>query len=135
MPDISITAANVVKGVGSVVEQGIAGATITQGQAIYKDADAGTWKLADADTLIASQASALALTAASSGQPIVVLTSGPITIGATMTVGETYVVSTTAGGIAPLSDLASGDFTTHIGIATTAAVLQVKFFAGLTAKA
>lgn len=128
MVDLTVTAANVVKGTDAVVQRGVAGATITAGQPLYKDATASdTLKVADTDvSAAASRVVGIALHAASTGQPIEYQTDGEITIGATMTVGEIYVLSGTAGGIAPRADLATLDYTSIIGIAKTAAILSLK---------
>lgn len=129
MTDISITAANVVAAAGSKAVSSTAGATITAGQVVYRDATDGTYKLADCDSATAAVRSptGIALHGASSGQPLQVLTSGEITIGGTMTAGVTYYLSPTPGGIAPIADVLSGDHTVIVGIATSATVLSVKF--------
>lgn len=130
MADLTITATSVLAGGGATITEGVAGAAITAGQVLYHDADAGTWKLADCD--IASPAAArspkgIALNGAAVGQPLKILTKGPITIGATLTAGVAYYLSGTAGGICPVADLATGDYPTIIGIATSTTVLDVLF--------
>lgn len=123
MADLTITAANVVHDINAVYATGTAGATITAGQALYLDSGTSTLKLADAN---ASQAAAtcvgISLHGASSGQPIKYQISGDITIGATITVGGIYVVSATAGGIAPVADLTTGMYTTVLLIGRTASI-------------
>ena len=127
MADISITAANVVKGSNAVVEPGTAGATITAGQVVYKDAADGKYKLADADsaTAAAKAPRGIALNGASDGQPLSIIRSGDVTIGATLTPGTAYYLSPVAGGIAPLADVASGDDVVLLGLAESASVLAV----------
>lgn len=62
-----------------------------------------------------------------------VLTSGPMTIGATLVVGVDYHLHATAGLIGLFSDLASGNYITKLGYATTTAFLTVSINAtGLT---
>jgi len=126
MTDLSITAANVVAGEGAVTERGIASATVAAGQVVYKDAT-GKFALADTDsaTAIIRKPYGIALNGAATGQPIVVLRSGPITIGATVTKGVAYYLSGTAGGICPVADVAAGDYTAILGLATSASVLLV----------
>lgn len=126
--DLTITAANVVAGSGANVVQGTAGATVTAGQAVYRDDTAGTWKLADNNSGTAALRSpdGVALNGAASGQPLSVLTSGRVTIGATMTAGVAYYLGDTPGGICPVADLASGEYPTIIGIAVSTTVLDVK---------
>lgn len=138
MTDITVTAASVIPSSGArrqlkVIDTGV---TVTAGQSVYVDATSGKLKLADADVLASANALGIAENGGGAGQQIsVVYEDDAFTAGATLVVGETYVVSTTAGGIAPLSDLAAGDFTTILGIATTAALLKLRVFAGGTARA
>ncbi len=129
MADLSITAANVVRGSSSQTEAGDAGATITAGQVVYRDSSDGKYKLADSDSATAAVRSprGVALNGASDGQPLTILKSGDVTIGATLTPGVSYYLSDTPGGIAPYADLATGDYPVIIGIAKSASVLAVKF--------
>jgi hypothetical protein len=46
-------------------------------------------------------------------------------IGTTMTVGETYLLSRTAGGIMPNADRTTGDYVTRLGTAATATQLDL----------
>jgi hypothetical protein len=127
MADLSITAANVIAGSGAKIVHGTAGASITAGQVLYLDSAAGTYKLADTDSATAAARSpaGIALNAAGTGQPVAVLTAGPITIGATVAVGDVYYLSGTAGGLAPVADVAAGDYPCVIGICTSTSVLNV----------
>lgn len=127
MADLTITAANVLALAGSTTTRGTAGATITAGQAVYIDTADGLYKLADNNsaTQAARIPTGIALNGASNGQPLGVLTLGPITIGATMTAGVAYYLSDTPGGICPVADLGSGEFPTVMGIATSTTALKV----------
>lgn len=127
MADLSITAANVIAGVGARKALGTAGATITAGKVVYLDAADNEYKLADTDSATEAVRSpaGIALNGASDGQPLVVLEEGPITIGATMTAGTVYYLSPNAGGIAPVADILAGDYPVIIGIATSTTVLNV----------
>jgi len=132
MADVTITAANVIKGANAVTEPGIAGATITAGQVVYKDTtDSNKFKLADSDNATAAIRTpyGIALNSASAGQPVVVQTGGLITIGGTLTAGTIYTASDTAGGLRPAVDNNSGDTITIIGVATSASVLNMNIFA------
>lgn len=127
MADLTITASNVVLVDGNTSE-GYAGETITAGQPVYlKSSDELLYKGDnDAGTAPATAAiKGIALNGASVGQPVTYQTSGTITIGATVTVGTIYVLSATAGGICPAADLASGDYVTIIGVASTAAIITM----------
>lgn len=135
MADLSITAASVLPGAGALVEDGLAGATITAGQVVYRDTD-GTYKLADADGASATirTARGIALNGASSGQPLRIQKQGNITIGATLTAGTTYYLSNTAGGICPLADVGTGEYYHIIGIATsTTNLLMALAYSGVSA--
>jgi hypothetical protein len=126
--DVTITAANVVSGTNSTFLDGTSGATITAGQVVYLDSTTKTFKLADCDTGTAAQAVVvgIALHGASSSQPLKIQTAGSITVGGTLVVGEIYVLSGTAGGIAPKADLAPADRVSVLGVATSASVLLLK---------
>lgn len=126
MSDLSITAASVVAGDGATIARGTAGASLTAGQALYLDAASNKMKLADANGAAALRiVRGIALHAAADGQPISYITEGPLNIGATLTVGEIYVLSATAGGVAPKGDLATGHGVSIVGVATSASNLAV----------
>lgn len=135
MADLTVTAASVAQGTGARLERHTAGATITAGQLVYKDtSDSNKAKLADADTAAASVILGVALNGASSGQPVTVQVAGDYNPGATATVGQVYVASTTAGGIAPYADLLTGDFVSIFGVATTASNISLSIKNSSTAK-
>jgi len=121
MADISVTAANVRAGSlasGANIETVTAGETITAGQSVYKKASDSEWYKADADSSAETAGSgglAVALTNAGDGETLVIQKKGVYAAGATTVVGELYVVSSTAGGIAPASDGASGWYTSILG--------------------
>jgi hypothetical protein len=127
MADLTITAASVVAGSGARKTTGTAGATVTAGQVVYLDASDNKYKLADCDSATAAVRSpaGIALHGASANQPLTIQVSGSITIGATVTAGVAYYLSATAGGICPVADLASGDYPVLIGLATSAALLNI----------
>ena len=129
MADLTITAANVIMGSGASIAHGTAGVAITAGQQLYLDATTDTWKLADSNsaTVAARTPQATALHAAAAGQPVTVLTKGPVTIGATLTAGVAYYLSDTPGGICPVADVGSGEYSTIIGFATSTTVLDVGY--------
>jgi hypothetical protein len=128
MADLTITASSVLKGTGAVTETLIAGAAITAGQALYKDAsDSNKAKLYDADGAAALRTfHGIALNSAASGQPVVVQTGGNITIGATVAVGVAYYGSDTPGGITgTFGDLEAGDYPTIIGIGVSTTAIKI----------
>ncbi len=126
MVDLTVTAASVVN-ITAQGENGTAGATITAGQVVYLDTSDAKYKLADSDsgTAAVRQPRGIALNNASDGQPLTIAKSGPVTIGATLTAGVAYYLSDTPGGIAPVADLASGDYPCIIGMATSTSVLDI----------
>lgn len=139
MTDLSLTAANVVPGSNANTVIGTAGETITAGKAVYKSSTTNKWMLADADSATAEvrgsdeNNTGIALTGSSLNQPIVVETSGDITLSG-MTAGLPYFLSDDPGGICPQADLATGDYVVQLGIAssTTVLALDVKYTGVLT---
>lgn len=123
---LDITEASVVKGTTGIMIDGTAGATITQGMPVYKDlTDNNKWKPCALTSAAAALCGGIALCSASSGQPLKILKSGRITIGATMVLGEPYFVGA-AGAIIPAADLANGNYVTYLGLAVTTAILDVQ---------
>lgn len=138
MSDVSITAANVIAGANAKKRTGRAGATITAGQVVYEDSsDSSDFKLADAN---ASAATAnpvgIALHGASDGQPLTIVTEDDdFTPGGTLSLSAgadsgVYVLSGTAGGIAPMDDLAAAMYTVIIGVAKSTTKMKLKIVRG-----
>lgn len=139
MADLVLTAASVVPSAYAVILSGTAGAAITAGQTIFEDTadlDAnGRPKIklydanASAPTAITNGVRGIALNNAATGQPVDYAISDPdFTHGlAGVTKGDVIVASATAGGLAPVADLASGWRPAVMLIATssTKAVLQI----------
>lgn len=132
MTDLVITAANVIAGSNAKKVQGIAGATITAGQVVYRDPTTQKFLQVDSDsgTEAVRNVFGIALNGASNGQPLMVQTEGDINLGAALTVGEIYVASDTAGGIMPEGDLELGDYPTILGVAYSTSVMKMKILAG-----
>ena len=142
MADISITAANVAIGASTLKTRVVqVGEAVTQGQVLYQSTSDSKYYKCDADAVASAVAACIALTAASTnGYSLVALPATEpgkalVNLGATLAVGTVYAVSVTAGGIAPIADLATGDFITTIGIATTTALLDFQIAVSNTAKA
>jgi hypothetical protein len=125
MADLTITAASVVPSANAKIHRAKAGATITAGQLIYLDtAAASVAKLADANGASAEIRTpiGIAINSAATGQEVAYVKEDPnLTIGATVANGAAYILSATAGGLAPIADLASGMFPCIVamGINTT----------------
>lgn len=128
MADITVTAANVVPGTtGAEFENGTFGATVTAGQTVYLDSSTNTYKLADANASVyTANMRGIAMNGGASGQKAVIQRKGRYTVGGTVVVGTIYVVSGTAGGIAPAADLVSGWYTGIVGIGVTAAIIDLQ---------
>jgi hypothetical protein len=120
MADLTVTAASVLHTSGDR-ETGVAGASITAGQAVYIDtANSYVLKLAQCDgTTLEATVAGIALNSAGTAQPVVYAKTGAvINIGATTAKTTTYVLSATAGGVCPQADLVSTNNIVRIGHAT-----------------
>lgn len=101
------------------------GATIAIGQAIVRSGS--KYVLADANasaTLAAAEGIAMT-PGVDNGFGVIAEAGSVLLIGTTMTVGETFLVSPTPGGIMPNPDRASGAFVTILGTAATATQLNL----------
>lgn len=126
MADLTITAASVIAGGDAGIENGRAGATVTAGQVVYKEASSGKFKLTDTNSATAEVKNAygIALNGASDGQPLAVQKSGKITLGSVLTAGTAYYASETPGGIQSAADVATENVA-FLGIALSASSLQM----------
>jgi len=117
--DIAITPANVIPSAGaSFVHGRIAGAAITAGQPVYKDTD-GTIKPANATGAAPiCNVIGIAVNNAAVGQPVSYVTADPaLALGGTIAAGHAVVASgANTGGIAPIADVATGWFSTILGV-------------------
>jgi hypothetical protein len=127
MAALNITAANVAAGEGAKSLPGVLHETVTQGMPAYRVAATKRLGKADSNVSVAlAECVGIFLTAGSAGQPAIVHTEGPITIGAALSVGERYFLGDVAGGIVPSADLSTGEYVTYLGTAISATVLDVK---------
>lgn len=114
------------------------GATIAAGQLLYLDSSDNEYKLALSDsgsaTTTTANASGIAITPGVDGGYGYIATAGTVfLVGTTMAIGEQYMLSNTPGGIAPDADIGTGDYVTQCGVATTANLLRLGFYAsGIT---
>jgi len=127
--DLVITAANVKPVSDQVIDSSAnAGEAITQGQSVYLDTD-GKWYKSDANGVAAKKdLKGIALNNAAADQPLAVQKAGVINMGATVAVGTIYVVSATAGGVAPSADLVSGMDTIIVGVGITTSNIRLNVF-------
>lgn len=133
MVAISVTAANVVAATNAVVLDVILGTTITAGMSVYMDTSTGKYIGCDADVAASAVCAGIALNGGADTQPCRIQTSGDIDLGATLTVGEIYMVGLAAGAIAPEADIQTGDFPTVLGVASSASNLKMGIVVGGTA--
>lgn len=104
------------------------GATIPAGEPVYKDAADSEHKQADASAQATAVIVGVTMTpGVDGGHGIIAISGSIILVGTTMAIGEPYVVSATAGGIAPETDLATTEFVSRIGTAATATQLDLNF--------
>lgn len=131
MADVSITAANVLAASTASTKQGTGGEAFTQGDVLYKRSSDNKYLKAQADGTAEEAGSVelvMALTdCAADGQPCVVLTLGDVDLGSVLTEGEIYVVSATAGAIAPEADIStSTHYVTVVGVAVDSDTLEFR---------
>lgn len=125
MTDLTITDASVLW--TGKKDTGRAGGTITPGMPVYKDTtDNNDLKAADASASASAEFAGFALNSAADGQPLEYgYGEGTLTVGGTgVSVGATYVVSATAGGIAPEGDIGSGEFMTYLGVGASTSTIK-----------
>ncbi len=146
MADLVLTPANVAASALAVRISGFAGAAITAGQTVYEDVvdlDAFSrpkFKLYDANAAITTamlgSVRGIAENTAGVGQALSVVIADPaFTHGLTgVTKGDVLIASATAGGIAPVADLASGWRPAVVMIATSATVAVLGVVQNTTAK-
>jgi hypothetical protein len=138
MADITVTEASVKAANSNTAKTtGTAGAAVPIGRSVYADPTSGKiYKAQATNNVHTANLVGVSLTEAKGdGQPIVYATEGDVTFGTDLTVGQTYVVSPgTAGNIAPVSDLATGNFVGLLGVATTTSNLKLNPIPTSTAK-
>ena len=123
--DITQTAANVLGNTGSPTAPKICGATIEAGNVLYEDGTNGM-KLAKGDVVATAGVVGIAQGGGADNQPVIVQTGGIINVGATLTLGETYMLSAAnAGKIAPVGDIAGTNSPTILGVAISTSLLQL----------
>ncbi len=126
MVDANVTPAEVLPGADTSYVKGTLGETVTAGQCVYLDSTTATYKKADIDASAdAANAIGIAMNGGSSGQFVKIATGGHIDPGFTVILGEIYVVSGTAGGIAPVADLAQNDYTHILGLGISASSMKL----------
>lgn len=140
MADATVGTASSFSGVPESV---IWGETVAINKAVFEDTSTTPvkWKLADGDTYATIGGGARIGVSMTGGvlneRGLVAATPGGVLTlaGATFVVGGVYVVSLTAGGIAPIADISTGDFVAILGVAVSATALQLILVTSSVAKA
>lgn len=122
MADLTQTPADVA--IGSSVSR----VRVVQGEPGYLDAAAGKYRKTDADASEeAARAAGIFLTPAPiDGFAVLAEPGSVVNLGATLAVGETYVVSGSAGKIAPIGDVDTGWYVTILGVASSTSLLTLR---------
>lgn len=127
----TITAANVLPGTAAILIKATAGATITQGQVLALSSGLAVLCDNDSATAAVRQPVGIAVTSASSGQPVYyVNVDDDFTVGATLAAGATLWTSSTAGGITvTAADNSTGKYPATVGImkSTTKARVRINY--------
>ena len=146
MADFTLTSANVSPSDNAIIISGLAAAAVAAGQTVYEDTATldsigrPKFRLYDANasspTAITAGVRGIAANTAGVNQPLDVVISDPaFTHGLTgVTKGDVMIASATAGGIAPVADLASGMRPAVVLIATSATVAVLQIAQNTTAK-
>ena len=135
MANLTPAVASVAASADASIVQGTSGATIPQGRPVYLNSS-GRYVLADTDVDAATaNVAGITLNSTSSGQPIDSITAGTLTVGSvSVIVGGVYVLSGDVGLLADVGDLASGDFTTILGIGLTSTTIKIGIIVGGVAR-
>lgn len=127
--DLSITASSLLPSTQAKYANGIAGAAISAGALVYESSADGRYYAADANVTTAVAVAGIAGHATTAaGQPMSIVYEDPaLTVGATLDMAApVYVLSATAGGIAPSADIAPGWYPVVVGVAISTTQMYFK---------
>lgn len=106
----------------------VLGGTLSPGDPVYKDGADSEHKAAVATAQATAVVVGIVMTPGiDAGHSIIAISGSIILVGTTMAIGEPYVVSATAGKIAPETDLATTQFISRLGTAASATQLDLSF--------
>jgi hypothetical protein len=126
MADITVTAASVVSGSNAVIiRTKLFGEACTAGQLVYLNSSDDKLYKAKDDTAVHAAVVGILLNGGGAGQPGAYQLAGYVNPGGTVVVGMVYGVSDNAGGIAPYTDLGSGDFVSVFGVGYSATLILI----------
>lgn len=131
MADLTQTAASVATVSGPINGDFTAGATLAEGMPVYLDANS-VWQKARCTTAtlaggVDPKRTGIVITPATIGRRVFVQENGVVNLGATLVVGTIYCISATLGAICPIADLATTNKVNILGIALTAANLDMAY--------
>lgn len=128
MADLTVTAASVLATDTAITEVAKAGEAATAGMSAYRSSADKRWYKSDKDVAEATaEAYGVFLSSPlAAAVPCIILRSGKYNPGATVAIGTAYVVGEAAGGIAPITDVGTGERPRLLGFATTAAQIDVQ---------
>lgn len=127
--DLSITASSFLPSANAKYANGLCGAAISAGALVYQSTADGRYYAADANVSTAYKVAGIAGHATTAaGQPIAVIYEDPeLTVGATLSMSvPVYVLSATAGGIAPSADIAAGWYPVIVGVSISTTKMYFK---------
>lgn len=133
MTTLTITDANVGVYENTITERIQIGEAAGRGVPMYFDRTQNLWFKADADASGKDGVKCITVTSGAINEWVEAAFGGDIDLGATLTVGETYVLSSDVGLIEPIGDLSGSDKVTILGTASAADKLQMNIVAtGIT---
>lgn len=116
MADYNTTDANVEVLSGATTEEGTAGVAFgALAVPVWLSSADGKLYKCDADVEAQAVCVGVTFSYASANSKVYYVSEGPMNIGATTAVGDTIVVSTNVGKLAPEADLATNDYYTVVG--------------------
>ena len=126
MADVTITAANVRAQSGCRTGSGTAGEALSPGKVLSINAS-NQLILGDADDATKVNLVGYCISYADTGDIVSYVTSGPVEAGGTLVAGTAYGLSTTAGALAPMTDLGVADDTYQmLGLAVTTSIMYIQ---------
>lgn len=127
--DLSITSTSVVPSINAIPRTAMAGVAISAGKLVYKSATDNKLYLSDCDSATAAVRDlvGIAVVSAAAGTNCLYITEDPnLTIGATVTNGTIYILSATAGGIAPFADGTTAWWITPVAVGTSTTTVSFR---------
>jgi hypothetical protein len=126
--DLSITAASVATSSPDYRIPVVYGETVTAGKVVYRSSSDGRYYLADCTVQSKASPAGITLSGGGAGQPGYICAEDPLfTPGATLSTSAPVYVLSTAGGIAPIADLAANDYCVVLFVTTNSTGTKAAF--------